>query len=125
MQLVLTGGVTGTMTTSAAARYIPIGPPVLATGATQISGLVFVPADMLSTVRAELAYRWWPTDEATLAGSWQSSGIIQAGPGKNFGTMSIGSVNGLMIQLGLKLDDSAGNSGYGRAILEYPVVLVG
>ena len=63
MQLVLTGGVTGTMTTSAAARYIPIGPPVLATGATQISGLVFVPADMLSTVRAELAYRWWPTDE--------------------------------------------------------------
>ena len=34
--------------------------------------------------------------------------------------MSIGSVNGLMIQLGLKLDDSAGNSGYGRLFLSIP-----
>lgn len=111
------------MTVNANARDLPVTAPVLATGITQVSGQVFVPADMAATVRAELVYRWWHTDEPTAATAWVPTAIIQTGPGKVFGMANIAAPGGLMIQIGLRLDESAGGTAYGRALLQYPIVM--
>lgn len=124
MQLLMRGGSSKTLRLDATGTEVPLTQPVLAAGATSITAQLFVPSDVSNTVVAELVYRWLPTDEPTDAGPWQATGATQTGPGKSRASHTLTSVDGLMIQLGIKLSSNSPTE-YGRASLEYPIVVVG
>jgi hypothetical protein len=123
MQLLVKGGSTGLVDANVTpARDVALTPPVLAAGLLSLSGQVYIPAGYANTFRAELIYRFFTTDEETSAAAWVTTGSFRAGPGKSRVTANVASVDGLMVQLGLRITDTAGASS-GEAMLQH-VVLV-
>lgn len=122
MQMLVTGGSTGTHPISTTAVYYPISAPVLALGAVEAGALVEVPAGLSGDIRAMLAYRYFATDDSQSAGGWNDLDTAVSGPNKAFKKGTVTPVSGLSIQLGIKLYMSTGTA-TGRASLKHPVVV--
>lgn len=121
MQLLLSPGQTGTVTVGTTPIYLPITTPVIGLGVEDVGALVEIPQTLSVNLSAQLAYRWYSSDDSQSAGSWSDLDTPVNGPGKTFkkGSPTGG---GLFIQLGIKLVMSSGTS-EGRAWLRYPTVV--
>jgi hypothetical protein len=123
MQLLLKGGSTGLVDANVnPARDVVITGPVLGAGSVSFSSQIHILQGGPNTFKAEVIYRWWSTDDETSAGSWIASGQSRTGPGKQRAAFTIGSVDGLMFQVGLRITDSVSSS-WGEARLEFPVLV--
>lgn len=122
MQLLLVGKSSGMMPLTTTPVYVPMTTPVMALGSKELGALVQIPAGQSGTVSAQLAYRFFSTDDSQSATSWVDVSTAQVGPGKSFKSGSITTVDGMFVQFGLKLSTTSGTA-TARAALQRPILV--
>ena len=122
MQLLLVGKSSGMISLTTTAVYVPITTPVMALGSKELGALIQVPPGQPATVSAQLAYRFFSTDDSQSATAWVDVSTSQVGPGKSFKSGSVSTVDGMFIQFGLKLSTTSGTA-TARASLQRPILV--
>lgn len=122
MQLPLSGMRTELLDASTTALYIWSGRRLLAHGAQEVGALVEIEPGYHANTRAQLAVRYYSTNDSQSAGSAIDLDTSQAGPGKSFKKGSVTSGSGIFIEYGVKLFTSADTHPV-RARIRYPTLL--